>query len=214
MSAILLAALLSPAFASEPVAEEAEESAEEVRDEPTGETGEEAPGEVGEPAGSVFVRVQRSKATLFSQARSTTSAAAELVSVSLADEAPRFAVNAGTTTYSARIASDDDELDTHLIQVAGASVLTFGGETVDLPLISVLTTKFYTDGDLRYGEVTVYSSDGEPTATLVAETEAADPLASAGILRLGDPDSLQGVAVASMYGDIIIGGMCLDCFDD
>jgi len=144
------------------------------------------------------------------QATIETEYAASLIDMTLADESARLVVAGDGVAFSRRLISDGSG-DNNVIVPLGLSMLTFGGETVELAEGSVLLLEVHHGDTTIDSKVTVYDAMGGVSMSLSHQDDGITGVAR--LLRLKG-DGMEGVAVASMYGDIIMGGMALDDFDD
>lgn len=156
--------------------------------------------------------VETSVTFLQDQAALETEAGAALIGAEHAGEPSRFATTSDLRAYAARVTTKSTTSDAFVIVPDGAKALSFANETIELAEGSVFTAT-YTDSDKgTVVDVEVYDSEGALSKTL-STVRPSNNLDVAGIVGILSQEK-EHIAVVEMYGDIIMGGVALDDFND
>lgn len=149
---------------------------------------------------------------LLDAADESVAAGAELLGLTFGDDDPKVAFGGSGLAYA--VASGDDTGIEGLVAVEGYETLAGGDSSLDLGDTAFIVVVVAEDGNTRTYQATAYDADGAEVGTLDHKHDSADSTGNEGGLRLQNKGEPQGTMIQMMYGDIIIGGMPLDDFND
>ncbi len=139
-------------------------------------------------------------------------AAAAMVDSSLVIEDSSVTISGGSVLFAGHAQVDVQSSNFLVLRPVGFTTLGLGEAELALSEGSIITADL-TNLDGKWTvQLTVFDEAGTKTDAL-SYSGASDDGTRQGMVWLGDGGP-TGAVVSHMYGDIIIGSMCLDCFND
>jgi hypothetical protein len=166
-------------------------------------------------SGDTEVTLEEASDALQVEAAVALDGAAALLGATLLDEGPRVATVGNSIVFAGK--ADPPRVGaTTVVAFVGTAFgrLSFGGSTVEVAQGSMFRATHFEDADTTETQVTVYDAAGSMVQALSYPGSAGTLPSKEELLVLNDADGMDRVVIAFMYGDIIMGGMPLDDFED